>query len=183
MLRNNALKLTKIRAIQQVKKMTALIDDIGETAIKNMVVGEELKTKSPLGCQMIMSKVPWSTTKGKDTNGDGKPDRKLRYEFDNSQSVIEFPLGFCPGADTKNFIDFDCQGQWGLVLKEWETITATYPESARDNLNYVTKQVHIVTDACISRDRSFSCSFCSFLFKIEQQQISYSSLKELKIDF
>ena len=108
--------------------MTALIDDIGETAIKNMVVGEELKTKSPLGCQMIMTKIPWSTTIGKDTDGDGVPDQKLRYEFDNSQSVIEFPLGFCPAADTQGFVDFGCAGQWGLVLKEWETITATYPQ-------------------------------------------------------
>ena len=56
MLRNNALKITKIRAVEQVKKMTALIDDIGETAIKNMVVGEEIRTKAPLGVQMIMTK-------------------------------------------------------------------------------------------------------------------------------
>ena len=108
--------------------MTALIDDIGETAIKNMVVGEELKTKSPLGCQMIMTKIPWSTTIGKDTDGDGVPDQKLRYEFDNSQSVIEFPLGFCPAAAAQGHVDFGCSGQWGLVLKEWETITATYPQ-------------------------------------------------------
>ena len=42
--------------------------------------------------------------------------------------MIEFPLGFCPAGDAKNFVDFNCQGQWGLVLKEWETITATYPQ-------------------------------------------------------
>ena len=56
MLKNNALKLTKIRAVQQVKKMTSLVDDIAETAIKNSVVGEELRTKTPMGVQMIMTK-------------------------------------------------------------------------------------------------------------------------------
>ena len=35
-----------------------------------------------------------------------------------------------------------CTGQFGLVFKEWETITSTYPETAR-RLNLVTKQVDI----------------------------------------
>ena len=60
MLRQNALKLTRVRAIEQCKKMTTLVDNIAETAIKSMVVGEELKTKSPLGVQMIMTKYIYS---------------------------------------------------------------------------------------------------------------------------
>ena len=57
--------------------------------------------------------------------------------MDDSKSVIQFPLGFCPGAAKENFVysnsadrnrrqnaTKECQGQWGLVLKEWETITA-----------------------------------------------------------
>ena len=55
--------------------------------------------------------------------------------MDDSKTVIEFPLGFCPGAASENFVygssnnklqnaTKSCQGQWGLVLKEWETITA-----------------------------------------------------------
>ena len=44
-LKKNALKLTRIRAIEQVKKMTNLIDEIGETTIMNSVLGETLKTK------------------------------------------------------------------------------------------------------------------------------------------
>ena len=64
-LKKNALKLTRIRAIEQVKKMTNLIDEIGETTIMNSVLGETLKTKSPLGVQMTMSKLAGSTTVGK----------------------------------------------------------------------------------------------------------------------
>lgn len=57
--------------------------------------------------------------------------------MDDSKSVFQFPLGFCPGAAKENFVysnsdnrnrrqnaTKECQGQWGLVLKEWETITA-----------------------------------------------------------
>ena len=36
--------------------MTNLVDNIAETAIKSMVAGEELRTKSPLGVQMLMTK-------------------------------------------------------------------------------------------------------------------------------
>ena len=64
-MKKNALKLTRIRAIEQVKKMTNLIDEIGETTIMNSVLGETLKTKSPLGVQMTMSKLAGSTTVGK----------------------------------------------------------------------------------------------------------------------
>ena len=56
MLRNNALKLTQVNAINQCKKMTNLVDSIAEAAIKSMVAGEELRTKSPLGVQMLMTK-------------------------------------------------------------------------------------------------------------------------------
>ena len=56
MLRENALKLTRVNAINQCKKMTNLVDSIAETAIKSMVAGEELRTKSPLGVQMLMTK-------------------------------------------------------------------------------------------------------------------------------
>lgn len=90
------------------------------------------------------------------------PDMKLRFEFEDSNTVVQFPLGFCPGAPETNFIQFsNCNGRWGFVIKEWETITAvssfkssssycyslllftqTYPLSAQ-NLNPVTKQVDI----------------------------------------
>ena len=68
---------------------------------------------------------------GKDIDGDDIPDVPLRFEMDDSKTVIEFPLGFCPGAASENFVygrsnnklqnaTNSCQGQWGLVLKEWE---------------------------------------------------------------
>ena len=63
------MKLTRIRAVEQVKKMVALVDDIAETTIKNSVLGEEMRTKSPLGMQMIMTKLSGRNTVGKDTNG------------------------------------------------------------------------------------------------------------------
>ena len=62
------MKLTRIRAVEQVKKMVSLIDDIAETTIKNSVLGEEMRTKSPLGMQMIMTKLSGRDTVGKDTN-------------------------------------------------------------------------------------------------------------------
>ena len=68
-------------------------------------------------------------------DNDGIPDQPYRVEFDDSRNVIEFPLGFCPGAAAESFVyaktnnklrnaTEKCRGQWGLVLKEWETITA-----------------------------------------------------------
>ena len=62
MLRQNALKLTRQNAINQCKKMTNLVDNIAETAIKSMVAGEELRTKSPLGVQMLMTKYTYHIT-------------------------------------------------------------------------------------------------------------------------
>ena len=67
--RKNAMKLARIRDVEQVKKMVALVDDIAETTIKNSVLGEEMRTKSPLGMQMIMTKLSGRNTVGKDTNG------------------------------------------------------------------------------------------------------------------
>ena len=52
----NAMKLTRIDATNQVKKMIQLVDDIAEQTIINSVEGEEMRTRSPLGMQMIMSK-------------------------------------------------------------------------------------------------------------------------------
>ena len=82
-------------------------------------------------------RLPANVYIGKDTDGDGIPDQPLRFEMEDSKSVIQFPLGFCPGAAKENFVysnsdkrnrrqnaTQECQGQWGLVLKEWETITA-----------------------------------------------------------
>lgn len=142
-LRFNVMRLTRMQAVEQVKKMVSLVDDIAETAIANSVEGEELRTKTPMGVQMIMSKLSGQRTVGRDTNGDGIPDRKLRFEFDNSNSVVQFPLGFCPGSpNTGHIMMKGCNGRWGIVIKEWETITATYPISAK-NLNPTTKQIDI----------------------------------------
>ena len=68
--RKNAMKLTRIRAVEQVKKMVSLIDDVAETTIKNSVLGEEMRTKSPLGMQMIMTKVSGRQTVGNDLDGE-----------------------------------------------------------------------------------------------------------------
>ena len=73
---------------------------------------------------------------GKDTDDDGIPNDPWFYDdFDDSKSKITMPLGFCPGKKELNFVfakskdklqnaTEGCKGQWGLVLKEWETITA-----------------------------------------------------------
>ena len=66
MLRENALKMTRINAINQCKKMTDLVDNIAETAIKSMVAGEELRTKSPLGVQMLMTKYVFNVSISKE---------------------------------------------------------------------------------------------------------------------
>ena len=88
---------------------------------------------------MTMSKLSGSTTVGKDINGDGIPDIPLRYEFANSKSVVQFPLGFCPNTTlAPGFVQnksvatmSSCVGQWGIVVKEWETMTATYPTTGK----------------------------------------------------
>ncbi len=124
--------------------MVDLVDDIARTTIMNSVEGEEMRTDTPAGVQMIMAKVGGHTTVGRDVDGDGVPDMKLRYEFDNSDTVVQFPLGFCPASAAKGFVHEilldangkklppePCKGTWGFVIKEWETITAV---SLRDNL-------------------------------------------------
>jgi hypothetical protein len=63
-------------------------------------------------------RVGGGTTIGRDTDGDGEPDKKLRYEFEDSDTVVQFPLGFCPSAPETGFIKFkNCVGRWGFVIK------------------------------------------------------------------
>ena len=50
------MKLTRINAVAQVNRMVELVDNIVATALKSSVNGETLKTNSPLGVSMIMSK-------------------------------------------------------------------------------------------------------------------------------
>ena len=96
----------------------------------------------------------WSETIGADSDRDDWPDIPFRFEIEDSNSVIQFPLGFCPG-DRTNPNDpqrnFRCIGEWGFVVKEWQTITKTYPKSAK-NLNKAAKTVrgniYLSVDAC-----------------------------------
>ena len=55
-LRDNAMKVTRLNAVAQVKLMVDLVDDIASNALKTMVSGEVLNTKSPLGVSMMMAK-------------------------------------------------------------------------------------------------------------------------------
>lgn len=55
-LAENAMKITRAMAIEQVKKMINLVDDIAATTIRNSVIGEELRTSSNLGAKLIMAK-------------------------------------------------------------------------------------------------------------------------------
>ena len=50
------MRLTRLNAVSQVKKMVKLVDDIAETTIINSVEGEEMRTRAPLGMAMIMAK-------------------------------------------------------------------------------------------------------------------------------
>ena len=50
------MKITRTEAVEQVKKMVKLVDDIAATTIKNTVIGEEIRTNSRLGAKMIMAK-------------------------------------------------------------------------------------------------------------------------------
>lgn len=52
----NAMKITRINAVAQVKSMVDLVDEIAANALKSMVAGEELNTKAPLGVSMKMVK-------------------------------------------------------------------------------------------------------------------------------
>lgn len=55
-LAENVMKTTRAQAVEQVKKMIQLVDDIAATTIKNSVIGEELRTSSNLGAKLIMAK-------------------------------------------------------------------------------------------------------------------------------
>ena len=159
--KQNAMKITRIDAVAQVKKMVDLVDNIAGTALKSMVIGETLDTKAPLGVSMKLSKVSGSHTVGKDLNGDGIPDIPLVYTFD-ATSEVEFPLNFCPGERfdwvetnengtkekltqmhiTPDHLLMPCVGFWGISIKEWQVIKQTYPASAQ-NLNLLTRTVDV----------------------------------------
>ena len=71
------------------------------------------------------------------------PDVPLFYELQDSKLRVQFPLGFCPsikGCIAEN--GTVCHGSFGIVLKEWDTITRVYPTTA-SYLNKVTKQFDI----------------------------------------
>ena len=69
----------------------------------------------------VVCRVSGSTINGKDLDGDGVPDIPLRYEMEESDVVVQFPIGFCP--DAEDGVKLNCSGNFGIVLKEWETIT------------------------------------------------------------
>jgi len=158
--KQNAMKVTRIEAVAQVKSMVNLVDDIATTALQSMVVGETLNTKAPLGVSMKLAKVSGQITVGQDTDGDGIPDVPLVYTF-GTTSEVEFPLNFCPGVRfdwsvrngtavekrsqmhiTPDHVLMPCLGYWGIAIKEWEVIKQTYPASAQ-NLNRLTMTVDI----------------------------------------
>lgn len=66
-LKYNALQHTKIQAEGQVKQMVDLIDEIAKTTIVGMVENEEMRTNTPEGMQMILTKIPGSTTMGQES--------------------------------------------------------------------------------------------------------------------
>ena len=54
--KDNAMKVTRINAVAQIKSMVDLVDSIAATALNSMVAGEVLDTKAPLGVSMKMAK-------------------------------------------------------------------------------------------------------------------------------
>ena len=54
--RQNAMKVTRLNAVRQVKSMVNLVEDLAQTTLSRMVAGEELNTKSPLGVSMKFAK-------------------------------------------------------------------------------------------------------------------------------
>jgi hypothetical protein len=54
-LRDNAMKITRTNAVEQVNKIIALVEDMAATTIKNSVIGEELRTNAA-GAKMIIAK-------------------------------------------------------------------------------------------------------------------------------
>ena len=136
--KQNAMKITRLEAVKQVKSMVNLVEDLAQTTLTRMVAGEELNTKSPLGVSMKFAKLSGANTIGKDVDGDGLPDMPLVYDMEEG-SRIEFPLNFCPGKlfefynattdrqETKKHVTpnhgtHPCVGQWGIALKEWQVI-------------------------------------------------------------
>lgn len=125
-MRQNVMQTTRFRAVDEINELTDMVDELGRTVVMASVLNEEIQTNSPAGVKMIMSRISYSKTMGTDTTGDGKRDFPLRFEIQDSSTVIQFPLGFCPG-DTSNKTDLQrnwkCIGEWGFVIKEWECIT------------------------------------------------------------
>ena len=54
--KQNAMKITRLEAVKQVKSMVQLVEDLAQTTLMRMVAGEELNTRSPLGVSMRFSK-------------------------------------------------------------------------------------------------------------------------------
>ena len=52
----NVMQEVRKNAVTQIKKITELVDTIAEQVIANSVEGEEHRTNSEQGMQMIMSK-------------------------------------------------------------------------------------------------------------------------------
>ncbi|XP_040583519.2 location of vulva defective 1 [Lepeophtheirus salmonis] len=140
--KQNALKLTRIHSIEQVKKIASIVDDVGLSLVSKLIPGESLKSSLSTGFQMIISKFDASNLIGEDTDGDGIPDMKLRFEFDNNPSVVQFPLGFCPNTNIPGMISYECTGVYSIVTKCWDTITMIYPISAQ-RLHPGTKQIDV----------------------------------------
>ena len=54
--KQNAMKITRLEAVKQVKSMVQLVEDLAQTTLMRMVAGEGLNTRSPLGVSMRFSK-------------------------------------------------------------------------------------------------------------------------------
>ena len=54
--KQNTMRVTRQNAVAQVKSMVDLTDDIAKNALKNLVAGETIDTKAPLGVSIKMAK-------------------------------------------------------------------------------------------------------------------------------
>ena len=54
--KDNVLKVTRNRAVAQIKTMVDLVDSMAATALGSMVAGEVLETQSPLGVSLKLIK-------------------------------------------------------------------------------------------------------------------------------
>lgn len=125
--RDNVLRTTRNNAVGQVKKMVDLVEDIAKTMVVNSVQGEETRIHTPMGAEMIVSKMSGEKCRGTDLDADGYPDAPLRFDFTDSEGVVQFPLNFCPGFPENNFItpvNETCPGSWGIVVREWKIFLA-----------------------------------------------------------